>query len=177
MKNRYLFGVSILFSLLLGAIAMWGYQTYTSHKLPEPALHFNSVFDDPFFAPQGSLFDEMERLRKQMDKSFGRPSAFPDIDAWFNRGFGNESFTGIRTEEDGQYLFYILDIEGKKVSNFTIETVDGYVSIEAELESNSPTMSSSTTLSQRFPIPDNVDPGSVSVEQLDDEIRMRFTKQ
>ena len=183
MNNRYLFGISILFSLLLGALAMWGYQTHARHTAA--SIDGFGAFDPLIFSPSPSPFANIEGLSKHFDQTFGQQSAFPDsdrwFDSWFDRRLGGSfhgpAITTFRTEEDARHLYYKLDTEGKQLSNFEVETTNGYISINAELHANSGNLASSQMINQRFPIPANVDPNSLHVEQLDEELEIRFTKQ
>jgi len=174
--KSYPLSISIALGILLGASAMWGYQSYNEEAVIADEEFLNDVFDDQFFKRSHSPFEEMDRIHERMNRAFGDHSRFPDFDSWFDGRYGDFPLAKIRSEEDKEHLYYVLDIEGKEVANVQVETADGYVSITAELKTNIENMSSSTQIDQRFPIPANVDANSVHIEQLDDEIRVRFTK-
>ena len=174
MHRNHLFGIGIVLAFLLGAAAMWGYLAQRSVIAGDAFL--SDMFDDQFFQRSRSPFEEMDRIHERMNRAFGSHSSFPDFDRWVDNHYGDFPLADIRSEENRDYLFYVLDIGGKDVVNIQVKTAEGYVSITADLKASSQYMSSSTKIDQRFPIPANVDPESVHIEQSDDEIRVRFTK-
>ena len=84
--------------------------------------------------------------------------------------------SGVRMDEDDGAVYYRLDVEGKEVANVTVTTEEGYLSVSADLNERSGSMVSSTSLSQRFPLPGGVDEDSLSVTAESGEVIIRLEK-
>lgn len=201
MNTKLWTGVSVSLAFLLGLAVMWGIHQYRDDGfLLDHA--FADVDQHSLGAMESSIddaFAEIEKMQKEMDQRFH------DFGA---SGFGNSGFdigdmwapwahlhhaspfafrmpTGhseLKKRETDDKVIFALDVGQRDVANVDVSTADGYVTISAELTSDSGNQTSQafvsrTRFSQKFPLPANVDPMSASVEQADDEILISFDKQ
>ena len=79
--KSYPLSISIALGILLGASAMWGYQSYNEEAVIADEEFLNDVFDDQFFKRSHSPFEEMDRIHERMNRAFGDHSRFPDFDS------------------------------------------------------------------------------------------------
>lgn len=174
MKQIHLIAIGILGAFVLGAATMWLVQSH--HDAGPDDQFLDDMFGRSFFDRSHAPFEEMERMQERMDRMFGGQRHFPDFDRWFDGTFGDFPLGQIESREDTDAIYYVLDVSGNDVNNLSVTAEDGYVTINAELTSNTGAMTSTTSINQRFPVPPGVDPESVELLHKDDEILIRFRK-
>jgi len=176
MNKTILLCLGMVSAFVFGALTFWGYQKITE---PAPVMEqafLNDAFDGSFFNNSPSPITEMERMRKQMDRHFNNPGLFPDFNGWFEQQSGSFPVSQIKTGDDEESVFYVLNVSGKDVANIEAALSNGYLLITADLKEEGNGTSSSTHLEQSFPIPGNVDPDSLQTEHVGGEIIVKFRK-
>jgi HSP20 family molecular chaperone IbpA len=177
MKSLSTIVPTALLAFLLGLAAMWYYQeTNRSDPLALDDSLYQDLFDDRFFERSRSPFEEMERMREEMDRMFGRSTAMPDFDGWFDRRFGEFPSQQISMREDDDHVYYVLDTGDQTVADVSVTTENNQVAITAKLEEVTENSRRSFSLNQRFPVPANVVPESATVRFEDGEIIVEFDK-
>lgn len=155
--------IAVIF-FLLGGATVWGIDYYVAKKLEEkrPSIAqnhrpFEHFFKDDFFNPNKDPFQELRRLRQEMN-------------AW----------SDFAQREDDKYVYYELDLKGQKPKKVEVEVKDGQVSITGQVEqkreddNNSSFFSSS--FHRSFPAPGNVDGEKFQMEQEGNKIIIKFPK-
>lgn len=177
MKKTIVFA-SILIAFTLGAGAMWIYQRQHQPEVsPVASTDFlNGVFDNDFFRHSNDPFQEMDRMRKRMDKLFGDDRFSSNFDTWFDHRFGQFGASSIEQGEDQNSVYYKMNVGDKDLVDLKVNVSDGYVSIDAKLKNESANSFSQSSVSQRFPVPAGVDPNSAKIEKQDGTVIIRFDK-
>ena len=148
-------------------------------------------------------FKEMARMQQQMNRFFGQNGFFgfggshvsgqsgSTGQGFFNSGpggfFGNTSSffsnpTGnmgatITQGETAHSVYFKMHLgHHQDASNVKVNVKHGYVSINAQLQSKSRNAFSSSSVSERFPVPAGVDPNSAKITKKGDSIVIRFSK-
>jgi len=175
MNRNIQLAIGLVVAFVMGGGAMWVFdRSGPRHGVMDDSV-FDQVFDDHFFARSRSPFEDMARMRERMARALGRDSGGV-FDRWFESEFGAFPVAGIKTREDNEHVYYVLDVDGQSVGSVDVTTSDGHVTISAELQGRDQDVTSKTSLKQRFPVPVGVEPGSVKVNQEDHELVIAFTK-
>jgi HSP20 family molecular chaperone IbpA len=179
-----------------GAGVAWYYSSY---QVPTEKHHpadlfgdkfFDSFYNDDFFNRSRDPFQEMDRVRAQLQQEIDRISAISggqltdNFDQWFSSNFGNSPAGKIRMSEDKEFIYYSLDIDGVDSEEVIVEVKDSMVEITAKLQSRTEkaegnSLFSSTRVKQIhqfFPVPAGTDPTSIKVLQETGKVVIRFTK-
>lgn len=147
---------------------------------------------------QGQLdpFQQMLHMQQQMNRIFGQDNFFNMGPGFFGAapGQGNgvgqgssqpgmnffqggtASNTSIEQGEDANSVYYKLHVGDQDLSNVKVNVTDGYVSIDAKLENKSSNSYSSSSVSERFPVPAGVDPDSAKISHEGNDLVIRFAK-
>lgn len=171
MKSQVGDALAIALAFVLGASAMWFYRGSQTPALP-PTLDepfFDGMFDDRFFSNSRDPFQEMERLRKQMDWGGG-------FDRWFDDRFGEFSPQTIKVSESRDAITYVLETDGKELVDLKVDVAGGMVSIEAEMRSSADGAATVSTVRQRFPVPAGVNAQAFTIDQSGTNAKIRFPK-
>ena len=173
MNQKILIVICLVLAFGLGSAMTWIYKSQ-----PEPigmnVQAFDELFDDRFLNGSRSPFEEMDRIRERMDRSFGLDRSI--FDRWFRREFGDVSIAQIHTRETESEILYEIDIGTQDAQNVEVVTEHGYVQIRADLSDEADGLKKQTTISQRFPIPPNVVHGSTEILQKDGKLIVSFDK-
>lgn len=185
---------SLIFAsgLALGGL---GTGLYMKNKDQAPDLLFpkkdlttfyDNVFDRDFFKRNQSPFEQMEKMRKEMDKFF--ESTMQDFskitfDDWYGSKFGG-SIGEIEQNEDDKYVYFKIDLEGVDRNTLKTDVSGGHVTIsgsrsdiQAEEDTDSKIRSESyQSFHRSFPVPSGVDDGRVEFESKDNELLIKFPK-
>lgn len=102
---------------------------------------FDSLFDDNFFN-QNDPFEEMKRMRKQMEKrmeEFGpsRRSMTNPFDPWFSDKFGGGTINDITKREDNDFVYYDIQVDDVNATSINTKIENGYITITGSLEKKS----------------------------------------
>ena len=168
--------IIIALSLIVGAVSMWGYQKLTQPTQVFPDKVMNEIFDQNFFHHSRDPFKEMDRFQKEMDQYLGQNNFSSGFDDWFGNRFGDLPVSSIDRDEDDDFIYYKIDTNDLEVKSADVNIDNGTVSISVELVSKTSVAETASSLSQRFPVPADVDPDSVQLDIENDEIIVRFTK-
>ena len=150
-------------------------------------------------------FAEMQRMQQQMNKFFSqdpffnsgmfggnqlpgqnspaghavRPAPngfFGNNTTWFS-GQPGSTGTTITEGQDAKSIYYKMKLgSNQDVSNVKVNVKDGYVSINAKLQSKAKNSFSASTISEQFPVPAGVDANSAKISRQGDDIVIRFAK-
>ncbi|MFN3455365.1 MAG: Hsp20 family protein [Pseudobdellovibrio sp.] len=150
--------------------------------------NFDSLFDDNFFN-QNDPFEEMKRMRKQMEKRMGdfgagRHSKSNPFDSWFSDKFGGGTIYDISKREDGDFVYYDVQVDYLNATSINTKIENGYITITGSLEkkSESSENDSSTqsvfksTFNRTFPLPEHVDQNKMQMVPEKDKIILKFPK-
>lgn len=185
---------ALIFSsgLALGALGS-GIYFYNENKssdvlFPKQDLttFYDKVFDRDFFQRNQSPFEQMEKMRKEMDKFF--ESTMQDyskitFDDWYGSRFGG-SIGDIDQNEDDKYVYFKVDLKGIDKNTINTDVSGGQVTISgshsdlhAEEEAGANVRSESyQSFHRSFPVPSGVNPDKVEFETKDDELVIKFPK-
>lgn len=149
---------------------------------------FNSLFDDNFFN-QKDPFEEMKRMRKQMEKRMeefwtGRHSMSNPFDSWFSDKFGGGTIDDISKREDGDFVYYDIQVDDINATSINTKIENGYITITGSLEKksqsaendNSSKSAFKSTFNRTFPLPEHVDQNKMEMIPEKDKIILRFPK-
>ena len=144
-------------------------------------------------------FAEMQRMQQQMNRFFSQdpffnsgifggnplPQAghavtpngfFGNNTTWFS-GQPGSTGTTITQGQDAHSVYYKMKIgSNQDVSNVKVNVKDGYVSINAKLQSKASNSFSASTISEQFPVPAGVNANSAKITRQGDDIVIRFAK-
>jgi HSP20 family molecular chaperone IbpA len=170
--------VAVLLAFLLGGFGMWGYQQSKQPFAPkiENSI-YDDFFDDHFFEQSRSPFEEMERMQKEMDKMFSKQRQMPNFDSWFDETFGAFPSDQIGMRETTDVVEYVLDIADMEVTDAEVLREDDYVTITAQLKSDTENQSTTVSINQKLPVPGGVDDSAARIRIEDDELIVVFQKQ
>jgi len=148
---------------------------------------FDSFFNNDFFRPSKSPFDEMKRMQESMMKQFGVPdddSGSGIFGSWFKKKFGGGDPGDIQMREDEDFVYY--DIVVKDLSNKKLDILveDGQIKIAGTIEKKSEDKGenessrqfSSSTFHRLFPVPYGVDSTRAEMEHDGDKIIIKLPK-
>lgn len=147
---------------------------------------YDRVFDQDFFRREQSPFEQMEKMRKEMDKFFESTMLdFPKIafDDWYGSKFGG-SIGEIEQTEDEKYVYFTVDLEGVDKSTVKADVSGGHVTVSGsqgniqakEEEGTIQNSESYQTFRRSFPVPGGVDPNKVEIETKETELVIKFPK-
>lgn len=149
---------------------------------------FDSFFNDDFFG-QSDPFEEMKRMRKQMEKhmqSFGTKDsrAHNPFDSWFSNKFGGGTINDISKREDDEYVYYDIKVDDLNSTSINTKIENGYVTITGTVEkkSGSSEQDSSaqsifkSSFNRTFPLPENVDQNKMQMVPEKDMVVLKFPK-
>ena len=186
----------VILSCVIGAGVVWfamtnntAEESYADQNLFNNQF-FDRFYDDNFFGQSRNPFQEIERMRKEMQKEFEAMSGNQNpwfgnkFDHWFKGQFGDSPANSIKMSEDDDYIYYKLDISGFSTENITVNVADSMVEIIADLHSKSERKNGNSGYSstqhqqihQKFPVPPGSDPNSLKVETQDETVVIRFNK-
>lgn len=149
---------------------------------------FDSFFNNDFFG-QGDPFEEMKRMRKQMQnhmQNFGGKTsdARNPFDSWFSDKFGGGTINDISKREDDDYVYYDVTVDDLNSTSIDTKIENGYVTITGTVEkknSSSEQESSAqsifkSTFNRTFPLPENVEQNKMQMAPEKDKIILKFPK-
>jgi HSP20 family molecular chaperone IbpA len=149
---------------------------------------FDSFFNDDFFG-QSDPFEEMRRMRKQMEKHMhgfgGKDSgARNPFDSWFSDKFGGGTINDISKREDDDYVYYDIKVDDLNSTSINANIENGYVTItgtvEKKSESNEQDSAAQSILkssfNRTFPLPENVDQNKMQMVPEKDKVILKFPK-
>lgn len=170
--------VVIAFLLGIGATLLVRQQP-EPEPVPWNDEFLNDMFDDRFFNHSRDPFQEMDRLQQQMDKYFDRSgSRFETMfDDWFTGQFGDYPAASIEMNEDDEHIYYEMDVGSADLTDVQVKVENGMIEINAITQSSPDAGTTSRSeVTQKFPLPDNVDPASVKVTQEGGVITISLAK-
>ncbi|MBD3647031.1 MAG: Hsp20/alpha crystallin family protein [Pseudomonadales bacterium] len=174
---------TLVIAIIAMVLGIGGTLFVQKQSEPEPvALNdefFDTMFDDRFFTRSRDPFQEMERLRNQITEHFDRNGARfeSEFDDWFKDEFGDYPAASIEMNEDEGHIYYEMDVGSADFTDVQVEAENGMLEIHATTrtspDSNTTSMSEIT---QRFPLPEDVDPASVDVTRHDGVIKISLAR-
>jgi HSP20 family molecular chaperone IbpA len=149
---------------------------------------FDSFFNDDFFG-QSDPFEEMKRMREQMEKhmhDFGDKDsgARNPFDSWFSDKFGGGTINDISKREDDDYVYYDIKVDELNSPSIKTKIENGYVTItgtvEKKRESNEQDSAAQSifksSFNRTFPLPENVDQNKMQMAPEKDKVILKFPK-
>lgn len=149
---------------------------------------FDSLFDDNFFN-QNDPFEEMKRMRKQMEErmeEFGnsRRSMSNPFDSWFSDKFGGGTINDISKREDGDFVYYDIQVDDVNATSINTKIENGYITITGSLEKKSQSLDNDdsaqsvfkSTFNRTFPLPEHVDQNKMQMIPQNGKIVLKFPK-
>lgn len=171
-----------IIAFCLGAGVVWYYRDEPETQADSFVWDdefLDNMFDDRFFNRSRDPFQEMDRLRQQIEKRFDRNRSQPDsiFDDWFQGEFGDYPATAIKMNEDDERIYYEMNVGDSDVANVDVQVEDGMIQISATTQAASePGTQSWSEINQRFPLPEGVDPASVQVDYRNEKIVISLWK-
>jgi HSP20 family molecular chaperone IbpA len=158
-------------------------------KTQEDIQHkFDSLFDDNFFN-QNDPFEEMKRIRKQMEKRMedlwaGRQSMSNPFDSWYSDKFGGGTINDISKREDNDFVYYDIQVDDVNATSINTTIENGYITITGSLEKKSQSSENESsaqsvfksTFNRTFPLPQHVDQNKMQIVPEKDKIILKFPK-
>lgn len=153
---------------------------------------FENMFDYDFFN-QGDPFNEMKKLREQMEKqidSLAKPTrrfSSNPFDSWFSDRFGG-TVNDISKREDDDFVYYDIKVEDVNATSIQTKIESGYIMIMGTTEKKSKTSDEKnkdgfsaesickSTFNRTFPLPERVDASKMEMTSEKDKIVLRFPK-
>ncbi|HXH75989.1 MAG TPA: Hsp20/alpha crystallin family protein [Bacteriovoracaceae bacterium] len=187
MNKKLIIPLTFAIGLGLGGAGTHFYKEHQEAKDPITVTQkkfdnlYSNLFNDNFFSDRTSPFEQMEKLRAEMDKKFNEGAGF---DNWFADKFGG-SINEIKQDEDDKFVYYRLDLEGLDKDSVKIDVINGQVNISGEKSdiqaeedpSGGGTRSEFYQSFQRsFPVPEGVDSDKVDFKTEGDQIVVKFPK-
>lgn len=194
MKKTLMTSTFIVFGVAIGVASTLAVQNFHKTERVESAglekrpksfhSQFQKFFSDDFFA--SDPFEEMQKMRERMREGF-----FRDDDLLFDNfggGFGNLRLKGnnvsVETRESDEFLIYEISGEGIDEKSIDIKVSDGMITISGRVDQKATTDESgsassyvvSSSFSQSFSIPRDVDSDKVKMEHVDGKILIKFPK-
>lgn len=192
MNKKAIYSLIFAGGLAVGAAGTGLYVKNQDHVADRPVTNrnltslYNNMFDKDFFRQSDAPFDQMEKMRKDMDKFF--ESSMKDFskvtfDDWYGSKFGG-SIGDIKQQEDAKYVYYKIDLKGIDRNSIKTEVNGGQVIISAtgsdiqaqdERDQHS-RVENYRSFQRSFPVPAGVDPNKVKFETKGDELLIKFPK-
>lgn len=167
--------LAALIAFLLGAVSVWGY-----YQLQKGDEHLPSEWTG-MGSSRHPMFDPIEPSWPPFSSFFDR-SLF-DGNLFDERVFDGPLFNGsgpmlrqIERIERSDQIQYRIPLHGQKLENLDVSNNNGQLTVMAELSSDVGNQRSRSTLRQSFPVPGDVDPASLRVEQTDDAVLIEFDR-
>lgn len=149
-----------------------------------PQRPFQQRFQQPF--------QQMRHIQQQMNQFFnhngfsggnnpannlaGQSGLFGHFGSWLSHQPGKMDAT-ITRGEDADSVFYKVKLgQGEDLDKVKVNVADGYVSINARLQNKSSHSYSASSVSERFPVPSDVEPNSAKIARHGDTIMIRFKR-
>lgn len=149
---------------------------------------FDRFFDDDFFT-QRDPFEEMRKMRDQMERRMEKFGASPftvnPFDSWFTEKFGGGSVNDISKREDDGFVYYDIKVRNLNSTSITTKIENGYITITGTVEEKDGDGEDGGHSSQRifqssfhrtFPLPDNVDQDKMEMVPENNKIVLKFPK-
>lgn len=159
----------IAVAFALGAATMWSLNGRQAQQV-------DTIF-------RGDPFADFESLREEMQQSmdaFMTTPMFPDLPAtstWPSVTQSRLLNSGQLTfDEDDEYVYFELDTGDNEVSHVDVSTENGYLTIQAELESRSGNSYSTSRLTRTMPVPATADVDTLEILTEDDQIIIRMAR-
>lgn len=138
---------------------------------------YDRFFNQDFFAGKSSPFEQMEKIRDEMDKL--------TFDDWYKGRFGGD-ISEIKQSEDSKNVYYRINLEGLDRQSVRVDVVNGQLNIfgqKNEIEAQEDDENNQVSRYQfhqsfqrSFPVPEGVDDTKVKVSTEGDEIVVQFPK-
>lgn len=153
---------------------------------------FDNLFNDDFFS-QGDPFDQMRKMREQMEKHIGslvrppRSSWSNPFDSWFSEKFGG-TVNDISKREDDDFVYYDIKVENLNSTSIQTKIENGYITITGITETKSDTSDEKnkngssaqsvykSAFERTFPLPEKVDASKMQMTAEKNKIVLRFQK-
>jgi HSP20 family molecular chaperone IbpA len=167
MNKKLLIFLSVLFGLVVGALATYGMikskPELIASKTPASSTassgskdeafddiyrreqdmmkSFDKLLDGNFFGQHGT-FENMKQFRKDMEKHFGdvqgdHSFSTAPFDTWFSHRFGGGTLEDIQQREDSQFVYFDVKVNDLKSTSITTNVSGGYVTISGQIEKKS----------------------------------------
>lgn len=144
---------------------------------------YDNMFDRDFFRQSHSPFEQMEKMRKEMDKYFeASMNDFSKVtfDDWYGSKFGG-AIGEIRQNEDSKFVYYSVDLKGIDKNSIKTDVTGGQVIISGsssniQAQEEGQRSESYQSFQRSFPVPGGVDPNKVQFETKGDELLIKFPK-
>ena len=150
--------------------------------------NLDSLFDDDF-AGQKDPFEEMRKMREQMERRMGRfgakeHSITNPFDSWFTKRFGGGTANDISKREDKDFVYYDISVDDINSTSINTKVENGYITITGSTEkssggrdrSNPSETTFKSTFSRTFPLPDHVDQNKMQMSTEKNKIILKFPK-
>jgi len=154
--------------------------------------HFDSLFNDDFFN-QKDPFEEMKKMREQMEKRMerftGRPHATNNpFDSWFSNKFGGGTIDDITKREDENFVYYDIKVSDLNATSINTKIENGYITITGTIEKKNESKNDKdgvnnmaqsffkSSFNRTFPLPDHVDQNKMQMIPEKDKIVLKFPK-
>ena len=184
--------VSMIAIFLLGGLSAWGvgkiWEHYQHEKTLSASLTLNSeelnlddLFNRDFFKRSRDPFQEMDRIHREMMRSFEKfgleEEHFGD---WFRNNFGGGAPADFQVKEDNDFVYYEIRTGDALPKKLEVDVKDGQVTIRGEIEKKDEKSDSashySSTFMRSFPAPENVEAEKFHIEQDPQRIVIKFPK-
>jgi HSP20 family molecular chaperone IbpA len=136
-------------------------------------------FNDDFFGKSQDPFDQMRKMREKMMKQFNPPEVGSGpFDSWYQKKFGGGDVAEISQREDDKFVYYDISVKGLNKEDLKVKVANGQINISGKTEKkNEGTGTFMSSMFQRsFPVPPNVDPNKVQMENEKDKLTVKFPK-
>lgn len=185
-----------LSSIVVGAVAVLGYQHFTHKEEPKLAAidrsfglprsqvdpFLNDLFNDDFFSHPADPFQEMRRMRERMKKHFDQDEGGGGgvFDRWWTKRFGGGDSGEIKQREDKNFVYYDLYTKNVNPEKLKVKVENGQITIDGQVEHKSEEGNNqsffSSSFHRSFPVPPEVDGNKVKMEQEKDRLVLKFPK-
>lgn len=152
---------------------------------------FDSIFNDDIFR-QGDPFDQMRKMREQMEKRMGglgatRGKSSNPFDSWFSDKFGGGTINDISEREDENSVYYDIKVDDMNSTSISTKIEDGYITITGTTEKKSGSDDKEndgfsaqsvykSSFNRKFPLPEQVDENKMQMMSEKDKIVLKFPK-
>lgn len=183
MKNNLL-PITFVIGLGLGGAGTYFYHQQKDHNVSTSiALQkdfdrfYDNFFNKDYFSGKSSPFEQMEKMRKEMDKL--------SFDEWYEGKFGGD-LSEIKQTEDSKNVYYRISLKGLDKNSLRVDVVNGQLNIfgeknevQAQEDPDRNAVSKSEfhqSFQRSFPVPENVDETKVKIKTEGDEVVVQFPK-
>ena len=153
---------------------------------------FDNIFNDDIFNNQGDPFDQMRKMREQMEKRMqglneGHGKSANPFDSWFSDKFGGGTVNVITKREDENSVYYDIKVEDVNSTSINTKVESGYITITGTTEKKSRSDDKESdglsalslyksNFSRTFPLPEQVDQNKMQMTSEKDTIVLKFPK-